>query len=205
MLLIQRWSPQLVKLPCILVAIVGLQVATTPPYPPPSRSESVESTPLEFIIKQRTGQTTIKVSCFDIFLLQFNEHVSGVPQAICWTSALAEITVIVLNHVHQSDLSRTILSLLVLKNNPDEIRATPIFFLGTLLTGLGGYIRYRCYKEMGTMFTFEMSIRREHRLVTSGPYSVVRHPGYTGILCTVAGIILWNLSSVRTVHNAHPI
>ncbi len=112
------------------------------------------------------------------------------------------MTIIVLNHVHQSDLSRSILSLLVLKNNPDEIRATPFFFLGTLLTGLGGYIRYKCYKEMGTMFTFEMSIRREHRLVTNGPYSVVRHPGYTGILCTVAGVILWNLSSVRTVHNA---
>lgn len=111
------------------------------------------------------------------------------------------MTVIVLNHVHRTDLSRSILSLLVLKNDPDKIRATPLFFLGTLLTGLGGYIRYKCYKEMGTMFTFEMCIRREHRLVTSGPYGIVRHPGYTGILCAVTGVVLWSLSTVSTVHD----
>ena len=113
------------------------------------------------------------------------------------------MTVIVLNHVHQTDLSRSILSLLVLKSDPDKIRATPLFFLGTLLTALGGYIRYMCYKEMGTMFTFEMSIRREHRLITSGPYGIVRHPGYTGILCAVTGVVLWNLSTVSTVRNVN--
>lgn len=111
------------------------------------------------------------------------------------------MTVIVLNHIRRTDLSRSILSLLVLKNDPDKIRATPLFFLGTLLTGLGGYIRYKCYREMGTMFTFEMSIRRQHRLVTSGPYCIVRHPGYTGILCAVTGVVLWNLSTVSTVHD----
>jgi len=158
-----------------MVAMVGLQVATTPPNPPPSQTESALSTKLEGVLKQRAGQTTVK--------------------AICWTAALAEAAVIVANHVRQSSISRPIISSLVLKNSPDRIRPTPLFFLGTFLTVLGGYIRYKCYKEMGRMFTFEMSIRRDHRLVTSGPYSIVRHPGYTGILCTVTGFVLWNLSS----------
>jgi len=40
------------------------------------------------------------------------------------------------------------------------------------------------------MFTYEMSIRKDHTLVTSGPYSVVRHPGYTGVLITLTGMLL---------------
>ena len=49
---------------------------------------------------------------------------------------------------------------------------------------------------MGRMFTFEMSIRRDHKLVTSGPYGVVRHPGYTGILLVVSGMLLLHASEV---------
>ena len=43
----------------------------------------------------------------------------------------------------------------------------------------GASIRRRCYQVMGEMFTFELSIRKSHQLVTTGPYSVVRHPSYS--------------------------
>jgi protein-S-isoprenylcysteine O-methyltransferase Ste14 len=32
------------------------------------------------------------------------------------------------------------------------------------------------------MFRWEVSIQERHKLITSGPYSVVRHPSYTGVL-----------------------
>ena len=32
---------------------------------------------------------------------------------------------------------------------------------------------------------------RHHQLITSGPYSYVRHPGYTGGLFAFAGIVIW--------------
>lgn len=32
------------------------------------------------------------------------------------------------------------------------------------------------------MFTFELSIVKDHKLVTTGPYSIVRHPSYTGAI-----------------------
>ena len=58
------------------------------------------------------------------------------------------------------------------------------------MTSLGGLIRYKCYRALGSMFTFEMSIREGHVLVTSGPYAIVRHPAYTGAILVVIGIFL---------------
>jgi protein-S-isoprenylcysteine O-methyltransferase Ste14 len=86
--------------------------------------------------------------------------------------------------------------MLVFNGAAEKIQFSSLFLLGTFLTGLGGYIRYSCYRELGRLFTFEMSIRKDHKLVTSGPYSIVRHPGYTGAVLTVVGIICWHACSV---------
>jgi protein-S-isoprenylcysteine O-methyltransferase Ste14 len=42
---------------------------------------------------------------------------------------------------------------------------------------------------MGEMFTFELSIRKNHRLVTTGPYAFVRHPSYTAATLTAFGAL----------------
>jgi protein-S-isoprenylcysteine O-methyltransferase Ste14 len=42
---------------------------------------------------------------------------------------------------------------------------------------------------MGEMFTFELSIRKNHRLVTTGPYAFVRHPSYTAATLTTFGAL----------------
>lgn len=48
----------------------------------------------------------------------------------------------------------------------------------------------RCFKSLGTLFTFEIAIRPEHQLIKHGPYAWVRHPSYTGIYLTLAGATL---------------
>jgi protein-S-isoprenylcysteine O-methyltransferase Ste14 len=45
----------------------------------------------------------------------------------------------------------------------------------------------RCYKTLGHLFTFEITIRPKHELITHGPYAYVRHPSYTGIYLTLIG------------------
>jgi protein-S-isoprenylcysteine O-methyltransferase Ste14 len=42
---------------------------------------------------------------------------------------------------------------------------------------------------LGHMFTFDLRITEHHRLVTSGPYALVRHPSYTGIMVTMLGLL----------------
>lgn len=67
---------------------------------------------------------------------------------------------------------------------------TPLFLTGVLLSVVGMLIRIRCFQELGQLFTFDLSILPDHRLVTSGSYSYVRHPSYTGSLFIVIGIAL---------------
>ncbi|KAA1469128.1 hypothetical protein DENSPDRAFT_864001 [Dentipellis sp. KUC8613] len=64
------------------------------------------------------------------------------------------------------------------------------FLAGVVLQLLAGIIRISCYRALGRLFTFELSIRTEHKLVTGGPYSIVRHPSYVGTFCAQAGMLL---------------
>lgn len=58
----------------------------------------------------------------------------------------------------------------------------------------GTFIRLRSYEALGSLFTFDLCIKPEHRLVTSGPYSFVRHPAYLGSLCLMAGLTFVGLT-----------
>ena len=56
-----------------------------------------------------------------------------------------------------------------------------IFLAGILLSVFGAWVRASCYKHLGRHFTFDLTLQRNHQLITDGPYSVVRHPSYTGM------------------------
>ena len=58
----------------------------------------------------------------------------------------------------------------------------------------GGTLRKACFVHLGRMFTFQLALVKEHKLVTSGPYAVVRHPSYTGFIMLVDGLALVHLS-----------
>lgn len=68
-----------------------------------------------------------------------------------------------------------------------RLSLTMPFVIGQFLMCAGCAIRVACYRRLGAYFTFELSLRDEHKLITSGPYSVVRHPAYTGSLLFIAG------------------
>lgn len=55
---------------------------------------------------------------------------------------------------------------------------------------MGCLLRMMCYRELGNMFTFNIGLRRNHRLVKTGPYQYLIHPSYTGqILCEWGGLM----------------
>lgn len=61
-----------------------------------------------------------------------------------------------------------------------------------LLAGLSvmavGYgLRFWAIHTLGRFFRFVVTIASDHRVVREGPYRVIRHPGYAGLLLTQAG------------------
>lgn len=80
------------------------------------------------------------------------------------------------------------------RQSNDEYYLTPLSILAVTMAMGGAYIRHRCYEAMGSMFTIEVSVRKDHKLITHGPYGVVRHPSYTGTFLAAPGGMLWHFT-----------
>ncbi|KAF8481470.1 hypothetical protein JB92DRAFT_2822143 [Gautieria morchelliformis] len=72
--------------------------------------------------------------------------------------------------------------------SPPGSQALVAISVGMVYTG--ALIRLWCYKTLGTLFTYVLTIRPDHKLITSGPYAIVRHPSYTGSALMITGMIL---------------
>lgn len=67
--------------------------------------------------------------------------------------------------------------------------------LGILMIIIGITFRALAVKYLGKYFTPTVQIKEDHYLFTSGPYSVVRHPSYTGAFFAIiaGGVLLESL------------
>jgi protein-S-isoprenylcysteine O-methyltransferase Ste14 len=61
--------------------------------------------------------------------------------------------------------------------------------LGLALLGGGAMLRIRAVRVMGTAYTHRIR-PPSGRIVTEGPYALVRHPAYLGTLLAHAGVVL---------------
>ncbi|MBG07495.1 MAG: hypothetical protein CME68_01955 [Halobacteriovoraceae bacterium] len=62
--------------------------------------------------------------------------------------------------------------------------------LGLILCLLGLYIRVWAIKTLKSMFSWKISIQKDHELIKRGPYKIVRHPSYSGGLLAIFGFNL---------------
>jgi protein-S-isoprenylcysteine O-methyltransferase len=62
-----------------------------------------------------------------------------------------------------------------------RIAAVAIFIAGLAL-------RWWSIRILGRWFTVDVAIAQDHRLVTEGPYAVLRHPSYAGMLLAFLGL-----------------
>jgi len=61
------------------------------------------------------------------------------------------------------------------------------FWIGAALTACGLLFAVWARRHIGTNWSGTVTLKEDHELVTTGPYAIVRHPIYTGLLLALAG------------------
>ncbi|KAH9942791.1 hypothetical protein B0H21DRAFT_749864 [Amylocystis lapponica] len=150
----------LLRIPFTLTSAWGYHVSVTPPTPPPSKDE---------VAKEGVFGTSIYVNAL------FNKW-------SVWGLSFCEIAVILAHTYPTSPLAKRVLNALVWgpPSSVGNIGISRTYLINWTLVMAGAAIRKACFLALGRHFTFEVAVRDEHQLVTWGPYSIVRHPGYSG-------------------------
>jgi protein-S-isoprenylcysteine O-methyltransferase Ste14 len=63
-----------------------------------------------------------------------------------------------------------------------------IFAVGLLLMWSGIGLRWWSFRTLGRYFTFSVMTSADQPVITRGPYRLLRHPSYAGILLTLTGL-----------------
>lgn len=61
-------------------------------------------------------------------------------------------------------------------------------WLGIALFAVGLALNTWAMRALHGLYTIRLSVQEGHRLVTDGPYRVVRHPGYLGFILAFPGM-----------------
>jgi protein-S-isoprenylcysteine O-methyltransferase Ste14 len=63
-------------------------------------------------------------------------------------------------------------------------------YAGVFLFVVGLLLRWWAIITLGRFFTVDVTIEKDHELVERGPFRVMRHPSYTGVLLAFVGFAL---------------
>jgi protein-S-isoprenylcysteine O-methyltransferase Ste14 len=70
---------------------------------------------------------------------------------------------------------------------------------GIILSALGIAIAIWARRTLGTNWSGIITLKQDHTLVRTGPYAIVRHPIYSGVLLAAAGTFLALLPTLQGV------
>lgn len=95
------------------------------------------------------------------------------------------------------------LALVVLAPYTDRHATLPLIeagrYVGVVLFTLGFLGMMWAQAHLGRMFSYDVALQDQHRLITDGPYRTIRHPRYLGIMAFSLGIALTFNSGVAAL------
>jgi len=167
---------QTLKASLLVLGGFAIHYAITPPHPPATKEEKTRSHKVEDFMRVPSSRL--------------------IPHLAFALAPLVEVTALLCSAVRAhaavperiSDLAASALEYLTFPGGDlQNIRLTPAIFAGLALTCFAGWVRLECYRALGKFFTFELSVKKDHKLVKTGPYAWVRHPGYFAIVLVIVG------------------
>ena len=63
-----------------------------------------------------------------------------------------------------------------------------LFYPGLTLFLAGLAVTAWAYSTLGRFFSLDVQIQNEHRVIETGPYRLLRHPGYAGVIFGLVGL-----------------
>ncbi|KAG1808432.1 uncharacterized protein BJ212DRAFT_1303040 [Suillus subaureus] len=165
----------LLKIPFLVASAICIHISVTSRSLPPSSQEKVV--------------LSVSESFISLFLYLQGLESSKIS---AWAASLVEVTSILAVHIGPSHIPASVYGASAVRFlrtlHPTPI--TPVFLAGSLSIIVGGVLRLYCMLTLGKFWSFPLSVRKEHKIVTNGPYSIVRHPSYTGFLLQYVGIVI---------------
>ncbi|TCD61049.1 hypothetical protein EIP91_009122 [Steccherinum ochraceum] len=168
------------KFPFLVANLICGRICSLPPTPPPKQDEKNR-----YEADKRTRDLIKDWASWYTPLRRRTMH----------AVTIAEI-LLILARSNPSILNNPSLAFFTpLLNNPvlSRLRITRTFLVGSLLIYAATAIRLLCYRTLGRHFTFQLAILPQHKLITAGPYSVVRHPAYTASVIFNFAVVLCQL------------
>ncbi|KAI0349600.1 hypothetical protein OH77DRAFT_1414743 [Trametes cingulata] len=167
-------APVALKIPLLLTVAYSNFITFTPPNPRTAPDEQSKYSTAKYIVRQVRPP-----------------WVRALEKTITQSFIIFEVATILATYL-PSPLAERFLPTLAWRPATSAlgVRLTLPFLVGAILCAIGGIIRILCYRALGRHFTFELSLRKDHRLVTDGPYAVVRHPSYTALIMVTIGTLL---------------
>ncbi|KAH9474736.1 putative 7-dehydrocholesterol reductase [Psilocybe cubensis] len=163
----------LVKIPLICILTLTYNAMFTPPNPLPAKEDLVERTQIEWISGRK----------FTLPMLRLGQTLLSA----------VEIVAIIASNNPSSSASQKILSLTFFEGkDPGKLQLHPLSYLAAFLWLSGYAMRMRTFRDLGQFFHFHVSVQKDHQLITSGLYTYVRHPSYSGIILADLGFCLWH-------------
>ena len=68
--------------------------------------------------------------------------------------------------------------------------AESVYVAGFALFVVGALLRWYSIYYLGRFFTVDVRVSSDHRVIDTGPYRLIRHPSYTGVLLEFLGFAL---------------
>jgi len=182
-------SEAVIKSVCLYVAATGVWLCCVPPQPPPPKELREKFDDPLTTSDDKTSSADHPAVARSPASPRFDYKAASAKFALSYFPYIFATWVVfmgTLDTFHALDLFPRVMPVHTMAAR--SLNAQLI--AGLALTTTFSSLRVAAFQTLGRFFTYQLAILPDHKLVTHGLYSYVRHPSYTAVPFIYAGVLL---------------